>query len=225
MSVSCSKKKVSDNENLLGLEYYPTVSGKFVIYDVDSIIYTDLPIDTIVYSYRIKEKLTDTFTDNLGQPAIRLERYIKKSDPDRPYDSIPWNIKEVWMVNADKNSIQVVEGNVRYTKLVFPIEANNTWNGNAGNTMGEWLYTIDYIEKKETINNNSLDKVLLVTQKEYKTLISHQSYSEKYAKGVGLVAREITDIYSNTIKPGIPIENRIEKGMKYKQLLVSYGYE
>lgn len=225
MSVSCSKKKTAGDEGLLGLEYYPTTAGKFIIYDVDSIIYTDLPVDTFTYSYRIKEKLADSFTDNLGQPAIRLERYIKKLNPAKSYDSIPWTVKEVWMVNADKKSIQVVEGNVRYTKLVFPIEANNSWNGNAGNTIGEWLYTIDYIEKKETVNNNVLDKVLKVTQKDYKTLISYQGYSEKYAKGVGLVSREITDIYSNTIKPGVAIENRIEKGMIYKQVLVSYGYE
>lgn len=225
MSVSCSKKKISSGNSVYGLDYYPTKPGKFVVYSVDSILYTDLPVDTIVYSYLIKEKIADSFTDNLGQPAIRLERFIKKFDPSRPYDSIPWTIKEVWMVNADNQKIQVVEGNVRYTKLEFPIREKNSWNGNANNTLSEWLYTIEYMDKKENVNNIPLDKVLLVEQKEFKTLISYQYYAEKYAVGVGLVSKEIIDIYSNTIQPTVAIENRIEKGLIYKQLLLSYGYE
>lgn len=222
---SCAKKKTANHDGLLGLDYYPTETGKYVIYDVDSVIYSDLPQDTVTYSYRIKERIADSFTDNEGRPAIRMERFIKKYNPQTPYDQLPWTIKEVWLVNATKQSIQVVEGNVRYTKLVFPIEAKNSWNGNANNTIGEWHYTIDYIEKKETVNQTVLEKVLRVDQKDFKTLISWQYYSEKYAKGVGLVSREITDIYSNNIQPGVPVENRIEKGLIYKQLLVSYGYE
>jgi hypothetical protein len=75
------------------------------------------------------------------------------------------------------------------------------------------------------MNQVPLEKVLRVTQKDFKTLISYQAYSEKYARGVGLVQREITDIYSNTIVPGVAVENRIENGLIYKQTLVNYGYE
>lgn len=223
--LSCAKKKSPGSEALLGLDYYPVNEGKFVVYDVDSTVYTDLPKDTLFFRYRIKERLADRFTDNEGQEAIRLERYIKRFDPLVPYDKQAWTIKEVWMVNADKLKVQVVEGNLRYTKLAFPIQAGSSWNGNANNTLGEWLYTIDYIEKQETVNGVKLDKVLRVNQRDLKTLISWQSYAEKYAKGVGLVSREITDIYSNAIQAGIPLENRIEKGVIFKQQLVSYGYE
>lgn len=225
LCIACTKKQVKDGEKLLGLDYYPTTEGKYVIYDVDSTIFNDLPRDTFHYAYRIKERIADSFTDNEGRPALRLERFIKKYQIDKSYDQQAWTIKEVWMVNADQVSVQVVEGNVRYTKLVFPIQAKNSWNGNAHNTIGEWQYTIDYVEKKETINGKTLDKVLRVEQKDFRTLISWQFYAEKYAKGVGLVSREITDIYSNNIQPGQPVEDRIEHGIIYKQLLVDYGYE
>ena len=191
---ACIKKEVPANESLLGLEYYPTEQGKFVIYDVDSTVYIDLPIDTLVYKYRIKEKLADSFTDNEGNPAIRLERYIKMYDPNKSYDSIPWTIKEVWMVNADKRSVQVLERSVRYTKLIFPIQEKASWNGNAKNTIGEWDYIYDYIDRKETINGKTLDIVLQVKQKELRTQISLEKYYEKYAKGIGLVYREIVDV-------------------------------
>lgn len=222
---ACSGKKIPDNESLLGLDYYPTTAGKYVIYDVDSTLYLDLPVDTISYKYRIKEKIADSFTDNEGKPAIRLERYIKKYNALVPYDSMAWTMKEVWLVNATNTSIQVVENNVRYTKLAFPLQEKMSWNGNAYNTLGEWLYTVDYMDNSEAINGQVLQKVTLIKQKDFKTLISWQAYSEKYARGIGLVSREIIDIQSNTILAGIPVEKRIESGTIYKQILVNYGYE
>lgn len=222
---SCAKKKIPQDDSLLGLDYYPTTIGRYVIYDVDSTIYNSLTQDTTVTKYRIKEKITELFTDNEGQDALRLERFIKKYNPIKSYDSIAWAIKEVWMVNANKKSVQVVEGNVRYTKLVFPVQQGANWNGNAKNTIGEWLYTYEYIDKAETIGSKQLDKVLNVKQKNYRTLISYQNYTEKYAKGIGLVYREITDILSNNVIANVPVEGRIEDGLIYKQTLVSYGNE
>ncbi len=222
---SCAKKKIPQDESLLGLDYYPTTIGRYVIYDVDSTIYNSLTQDTVVTKYRIKEKITELFTDNEGQEALRLERFIKKYNPNKPYDSIAWAIKEVWMVNANKKSVQVVEGNVRFTKLVFPIQQGANWNGNAKNTIGEWMYTYEYIDKTESIGSKQLDKVLNVKQKNYRTLISYQNYTEKYAKGVGLVYREITDILSNNVIANVPVEGRIEDGLIYKQTLVTYGNE
>ncbi|MCW3077408.1 MAG: hypothetical protein JWO32_2017 [Bacteroidetes bacterium] len=225
MFSACTKKKIPQDDSLLGLDYYPTTQGKFVVYDVDSTVYNELTLTSKKTKYRIKERMADSFTDNEGKPAIRLERFIKKFDSVKPYDSIPWSVKEVWMVNADKRSVQVSESNVRYTKLIFPVQKDASWNGNAKNTMGEWLYTYSYIEKKETINGIVLEKVLYVKQNEFRTLISYQNYFEKYAKGIGLVYREINDIYSNNVVPGVPVEGRIEKGVIYKQTLVTYGYE
>jgi hypothetical protein len=129
------------------------------------------------------------------------------------------------MVNANQQSIQVVEGNMRFTKLIFPVEENVVWNGNANNTIGDWQYRIDYVDRSETINNKKLEKVLLVKQKDFRTLISYQFYSEKYARGVGLVQRDIINISSNKIVANVPVEKRIEIGFIVKQTLVNYGYE
>lgn len=223
--LSSCKKKTEDATSVLGLDYYPTKIGKFVVYDVDSIVYNDLSLDTITYKYRIKERLVENFTDNEGRQAIRLERYIKIYNPNKPYDSIPYTIKEAWMINADDKKVQVVESNLRYTKLIFPVAQTATWDGNANNNLGQMMYTYSVIDKTETINGVSLSNVLTVKQRDDRTLISVQYYSEKYAKGVGLVYREIKDIYSNTVVASIPVEQRIEKGLIYKQKVVSYGYE
>jgi hypothetical protein len=222
--LACTKKSVPISEPD-GLGYYPVTKGKYVVYDIDSTVYTEIPRDTIYTRYRIKEKIADSFTDNLGQPAIRLERYIRMYDPAKPYDSIPWRMKEVWMINADNNRIQVVEGNVRYTKLIFPIIEKNSWNGNAANTIGAWTYYYDYIDRPEKINGVDLEKVLLVVQKNDISAISAKRYNEKYAEGIGLVQREITEVFSNAVIPNMPVEARIEKGISYKQILVTHGFE
>jgi hypothetical protein len=128
------------------------------------------------------------------------------------------------MVNADNKSVQVVESNVRFTKLSFPIQEKAAWNGNANNTLGEQQYTYDYIDRAETINGIKFDNVLLVKQKFYDPKIAYQYYFEKYAKGYGLVYREINDVVSNTIN-ALPVLKRIESGVIYRQSFVSTGYE
>ncbi len=225
LMTSCIKKTIPPDDSVLGLEYYPLIPGRFIVYDVDSTVYTEIPKDTISYRYRIKEVLADTFTDNVGQTAWRIERFIKRYDPFHSYDSIPWTSKEAWMLNATNRSIQIVEHNIRYTNLVFPIEDQVSWNGHAHNSLGEQKFSYDYIDRNEIVGMKNFEDVLKVKQLYFPTLISHQDYSEKYAKGVGLVSREITDLLSNKIVPGKEVKDRIESGIIYKQTYVTHGIE
>ncbi len=222
---SCVKKKTTTNENILGKEYFPIQSGKFIIYQVDSTIYKDLPKDTIEYKYLIKEKIADAFIDNTGKNAFRIERFIKKFDPKKSYDSMPWVIKEVFLLNASDASIQILESNQLFTKLIFPVQAKASWNGNAFNSLGEQTYIYNYIDNAETINNHNFSNVLLVIQKEFRPLVLDQYYIEKYAKGYGLIYKEIIDVVSNKNVTTKPVLDRIESGLIYKQKFLSIGYE
>lgn len=224
--LSCRKKAEDSVATIdLGKAYYPETLGKFVVYDIDSTWYNELTFQPTTVKYRIKEKFTQVFTDNENKPAIRIERYIKQFNPTKPYDSIPYTIKDVWQANVSDKSVEVVEENIRYVKLVFPIKEGQTWKGNVRNTLSERTYKIEYSDRAENINGIALNQVMAVKQIDFRTLISYQYEQEKYAKGVGLVYREIKDIYSNTVVAGVPIENRIEKGIIYIQKLVSYGQE
>ena len=220
---ACKKEEIT-NTGIHGLNYYPLTLGKYVIYDVDSTVYTQLPKDTLYYKYRIKEKLADTYTDNEGRTAYRLERYSKVYNPLIPYDSMPWQIKEVWMVNAGNMHVQVLENNVRYTKLIFPVSTNTSWNGNASNTLGEKIYTYEYSDEPESINTLQLT-TLKVLQNNFITSISHDVESEKYALGIGLIYKQKEHLLSQAVVQGVPVAQRIESGLIYKQTLRTYGYE
>ena len=228
MGVSCKKEIESPPD--VGYDYAPVNIGKYVVYDVDSTVYDDFALDTTYTKYRIKEKLEEIYVDNQGRQAIKLVRYIKMYDSLISYDNIAWTVKDVWNYTKTNTSLEVVEEDVRFTKLSFPIKIDATWNGNALNTIGEWNYTYDYINQSETINGVHFENVLLVVQKNDKNNAIHREYFiEKYAKDVGLVYREIKDLESNTIKVQngiiIPVEQRIEKGVIYKLTYITHGIE
>ncbi len=200
---------------------------------MDSTIYDDFHGDTIYYKYRIKEKLEDLYVDNEGRTAIKLVRYMKKYDPAVSYNNMPWEVKDVWNYTKTATTLEVVEEDQRFTKLIFPVKEEATWDGNAANTIGKWDYTYDYSDRTETVNGTPFDAVLMVVQKDDKlqNAIHRQYYVEKYAKEIGLVYREIKDLTSN--KPILdsvthqvtPVETRITRGVIYKLNYVTHGYE
>lgn len=230
--MTACKKKVEDAPDV-GYDYAPVTLGKYIVYDVDSTVYDDNNMDTIYYKYRIKEKLEENFIDNQGRTAVKIVRYFKKYNDTVNYDNIPWTIKDVWNLVKTSTTLEVVEEDVRFTKLIFPVKVDATWNGNAQNTIGEWEYLYKYIDRKENINGTTFDNVLFVEQKDDKSknAIHRQYFIEKHAKDVGLVYREIKDLYSNTITVdqmthlATPVETRIEKGIIYKQTYVTHGTE
>lgn len=224
------KKKTEDPPDV-GYAYAPVFIGKYVVYDVDSTVYDDFHHDTTYFKYRIKEKLEEPYVDNEGRSVIKLVRYIKKYNSTIPYDNIAWTVKDVWNYTKTNTTLEVVEEDERFTKLIFPVKVDATWNGNAQNTIGDWEYLYKYADTKEVINGTTFDNVLMVEQKDDKSknAIHRQYFIEKYAKDVGLVYREIKDLYSNTIKvvngAVVPVEQRIEKGVIYKLTYVSHGFE
>lgn len=212
----------------MGYDYAPVIIGKYVIYDADSTIYDDFFSDTIYSKYRIKEKMEEQITDNEGRSAIKMVRYIKKYNPLVSYDNIPWTHKDVWICTKTNTTYEVVEEDVRFTKLIFPVKEEATWKGNAYTTLDDWDYEYIYTNRTETINGTSFENVLFVEQKDDKhnNVIHREYYIEKYAKNVGLVYREIKDLKSNDhIILGQPVEDRIKSGVIYKLTYVTHGYE
>lgn len=222
---SC-KENAPEPTTVKGLEYYPLKLGRFVEYEADSTVFTELPKDTLFFKYRIKEKLIEKFTDSQGLTSYRLERYIKPFNPLLPYDSMAWSVKEAWLVKANETRIQVQENNNLYTKLIFPTLPNASWDGNAYNFLGKSIYSYEYVDRAETINHLPLSRVLKVKQKtDTSNKIIYQLQFEQYAADIGLVFREFTQLESNTIVDTIPIKNRIEKGVIYTLRIINYGTE
>lgn len=220
---SCKK----DNTNLTpidtGKDYFPIQINKYIIYDVDSTVYDEITHIPKTYKYRLKEIITQSFINDANITAYRLERYIKWYDSTKSYDQIPWQFQKVWTIIPYNSHIEKVEENIPYIKLIFPVKTNTQWDGNAKNTLGKKTYTYEYTDNAEYINNIYFEKTLKVKQYQFRTLIQYQNEVEKYAKNVGLVYKEITQLESQTIVPNVPVENRAEKGFIYKMQIVEWG--
>jgi hypothetical protein len=226
--LSCKKKKTPVDPPDAGNDYYPTALGKYMVYDVDSIVFDEFTYDSTHYKYQVKEKLEEEYTDAQNRPAIKLVRYIKKYDAAVSYSAMPWTIKDVWQANVTKTNVEVVEENIRFIKLIFPVKESGSWNGNLYNTMEEWEYTYAYIDQPEKFNTLNFDKVLKVTQMHFPTLISRKDYLEKYAKGAGLVYREIIDLKYKNVVSNVNLDWSLipqKSGVVYTQKIVSWGTE
>ena len=125
LTLACKKEKKAEAVDL-GYTYFPTEIGQYVIYQVDSISYNDFfnPVKIDTTHFQLKELVQSHFTDNEGRESDRLERYVRKND------SLPWVLRDVWYQTRTSTKAEKVEENVRFVKLIFPVEVNQKWNGN-----------------------------------------------------------------------------------------------
>lgn len=220
MFISCRKEETPAAD--IGLGYFPTQIGHWVIYEVDSTVYDDFLNDTFYYRYQVKEVLESNFTDNEGREAIRVERYRRDFDSTIPYDSIPWHLARVWSFTRTNYIGEKMEENERFIRLAFPVREDVNWNGNAYNTIGSWNYKYKSIDVPFTIANMSFDSTVLVEQKKEINLLNHRSYQERYAKNVGMIEKNVIDVRDTAVL-SVPVLNRIYAGVIYNIKLVDYG--
>ena len=122
---SCKKTEDPYKIDDFGHEYFPLSVGKFIEYEVDSMVYSLLTDSLIVESKTfVREEIVDTLSDNLGNTLYKVERFEKK---DLNND---WQIRKVFTQSLIENQAFRTEDNLKIMPLVFPIRENKSWNGN-----------------------------------------------------------------------------------------------
>ncbi len=199
---SCKDKQVIEDFPLeFGYEYFPLEVGKYITYQVDSIVYnikSEGTIDTT--SFFLKEEITDTLFDNENRINYRMERSVRATLDD------PWVLKDIWVSLRTENTAERVEENVRFVKMVYPLEEGNTWDGNqfvdkatiisvAGETLelfkGWEVSEVGTIAEPETIEGIFFEEVTTIFHAQNENLIEIREVTEKYAKNVGLVYKKM----------------------------------
>ncbi|HBF88108.1 MAG TPA: hypothetical protein DDX39_05650 [Bacteroidales bacterium] len=213
--MGCKESDITSTSN--DYNYTPLQVGNWITYEIEEIAIDKLSALYDTTNYFIKEIITEKYIDLVGEEACRIERFYKK-------DSLSnWIIKDVWTSQIINNRYQKTEENVKYVRLIFPAELNKIWNGNAYNTNEEQEYEITNIDEFETVNELDFDSVLTVTHENFLTQIEKKYSIEKFAKNVGLVYKEIIDIYADATPYTDSIEKRIKTASIYKQKVIDYG--
>jgi hypothetical protein len=218
-TIFLSACKKTDSFNLQPVsDYYPLTVGKYITYDLDSIVFTNygatlLTQDT--FHYQIQYVVDGQFLDNLNRTAYRIVRNI------RPDSTFQWAVDHTAMAVNTGNSIEFTEDNLKYIKLVEPIQNNYSWSGNSyiettslistQQYLIGWNYTYDSVNVPITLGSLTIDSTIDVAETNQQIgpqdhtdpdndYYSSTTYSdEKYAKGIGLIYRNFYyDIYQPT---------------------------
>ncbi len=245
--LSCNKSEtegpVIDD---FGYDFFPLEVGRSWEYEVDSVIYDPAVGGTAVDSSRayIRELIADTLHDNTGQIWYRVERYYRRSD------TLAWQVEKVLTLSRDEQRATRMEDNLRFTKLVFPVEAGKSWNGNAffddtrtvfvaGESISmfrNWQYRILEAGVPATINGMEFNDVIIIQNADNRYLnnfLELRLATEQYARNIGLIFREV-HIWDTSCQvccggntedgvcQSLPWEERVEKGFSVRQRLIRY---
>jgi hypothetical protein len=213
--ISCAKENELYTTAALS-DYFPLTVGKQITYNLDSTVYINFGQKDTVIKYQVKDSIETQVTDNLGRPAYRIVRYIRKDA------SQSWTPNNTFMAVPTTSTIEYVENNLRFQKLKLPIKEGYTWKGNSfidtyslnstTRYFDDWDYTYDSvnvplilpgIQLSSTIKVNQRDEFLGQDPKLPNTQYAERNYSvEKYAKGIGLVYKEFLHWEFQGTQPG-----------------------
>jgi hypothetical protein len=251
---SCNENTVAEDLMLKkGFDYYPLEIGKYIIYQLDSIIYRGLTGSDCLFiqdtaSHFLKEEVVDIFEDNSGKVNYIIERFISQDLNG------PWQVSDVWNTKKTETQVERVEENLRFIKVVFPVSQGKSWNGNTyfrdtatvigGETIDFYKYWSDEynyesVDLPEEFNGIMFDSVLTIFQSEpSENKINHRVSIEKYARGVGLIYKEMKILdtqcaISSSACDGddsgllycnnIPWEEKAERGLILRQVVVEHN--
>lgn len=193
-------KKTTDNNNYTTHDhgYYPLKIGKYVVYDVDSIIWDDFHCVVDTHHYQMRYDVTDTFTDNQHRFSYTINVLNRKAD------TMQWQVDHVFYVTDSASRLEVVENNLRFIKLVYPVTEGTTWKGNAYIPSADQDYTYfdnwnyKYVNTGQSFDNGKVryDNTVTVTE-DNDSLNTPPNYSfrtyakEAYSYNVGMIYREL----------------------------------
>ena len=200
--MSCKKESTKLIYDDAG-DYLPLIPGKYIIYQVDSIVYLNLGTQKEVRSSVIQEKVDTSEFDQLGRKSFRIVQLTRNTN-----DTNKWTFTGAYRVTPVSGKIEVVQQNQRFIKLVSPIIQNYKWRGNAFiNTtsslelayLDNWEYTYEETGSNQTFNNINYKDCINVLQNNdtignpgNKNFFWGINYSrEIYARNIGLVYKEI----------------------------------
>jgi hypothetical protein len=153
-------------------EYMPLHIGYTTIYRLDSTVFVNAGRTKELHSYLEKNIVAAELTDNLGRRSFRVDRYIKDLA-----GADAWRAAGTYLITPLRNSIEIVENNMRTVRLSQPIQEGSTWHGfqylpndpygptygfDIDNNINSWESVYENTNDTFTYNQQALTNVLKV---------------------------------------------------------------
>lgn len=123
---SCEDETLDPIDLSADQAYYPLELNQPLFYDQDSIVLFNT-VSGIVYDTsrtEVRETLVEVFTEADGTETYRGERW------QRPDATQPWIFVQTYTVSRSNSAVFRTEDNLQFTKMIFPIRENRSWDGN-----------------------------------------------------------------------------------------------
>lgn len=196
---SCNKTTETFSTPQLN-DYYPLQIGKYITYQLDSLVYYSFGTRDSISHNQVKYTVDSLLTDNLGRPAYRIYKYFRKTANDTWVPQATF-----WAIN-DGSKIEFIEDNLRYIKMILPIQNDKSWKGNIylqhyisnnldHSYLDNWDYYYSNVGGADNVNNFSFENTLTINQRDDVSGIpgNPDAFSEinfaqeKYALGIGMI--------------------------------------
>src|SRR5215213_9012280 len=125
VALSCEQKKEDFNTEL-SKDYIPLQVGKYIIYRIDSTVFTQAGRAEEIHSYLEKHVIDAQVMDNAGRSSFRVFRFLNSNLTG----SGTWVSDGSYLITPLQNSVEVVENNLRTIRLITPVQKDITWKGN-----------------------------------------------------------------------------------------------
>jgi type II secretory pathway pseudopilin PulG len=197
---ACTKS--TDTVNLkLAKNYVSATKGKYIIYKLDSIVTRSFGSGFQTSTYTVKDSVVDVFTDNTGREAFKIFRYVLNANGT-------WTSSNTFVLTPTDNNVEYVENNLRYIKLVSPVQDAKEWKGNSyvnqspfyvNTSFPNWTYKYTNIDAAKSYGTQNFAKTITVQQfdsaenKPFNKNVYnfYDKGYEVYAENVGLIYRDI----------------------------------
>jgi hypothetical protein len=209
-------------------DYYPMQVGNYIIYRMDSLKFINVGSQDTIISYLAKEVVDDTITDNLGRPSFRVIRYLSDTT-----GTLPWTPSIALMVTPTRNSVEVVENNLRFIKLVTPVQDNLSWLGNAYIDtksddspvpyMDGWNYTYANTGLPFVVVGGTVPVSVTVNEENEitgnaNTYLETDFSQEVYGKGIGMIYRKFLHSEYQSPNASSPAGTTIGYGLTFSMV-------
>lgn len=213
--VACTESTVDPIDVQRGEEFFPLKIGLYFEYQVEQLEYL-ISGDAVAEDYFLREEVTESFTSGIDSVFV-MRRFTRASVDDS------WEPFNTWQIRKSSQNVTVSEENTPFIKIVFPIQAGNSWDGNAQNGLDEDVYVMDSLYSVYVLNDVQFDSTLTVIQNDNQDFIVEQDRRfEIYGFGIGLVYREEQLLQYCTDDDCLG-QQIIETGNVYRQRLMDYG--
>jgi hypothetical protein len=213
--ISCDSSQDPDPA-VFGYDYLEMALGAWQEFEVTETEYAlSVPVE---HAYQLRAEVSDFVLNPAGDTVwvVAVSRRETPMDAWEPHYTATVRI-------AGRQGIADWDGAMRQV-LTFPPEAGAAWNGNAVNSQEADSYEITESGVAFTTDNGlNFPDVVTVLQEDNQDVIVQMDFrQERYARGVGLVSKEVT-LLNYCTQPSCLGQQKIESGRVYKQQIIAYG--